>query len=431
MKILNDKLAKVLAAKRDELKAIGKEHGDKVVGQIAVEQVLGGARGMVALVCDTSTVPADKGLHIRGIPIGELAERLPEEIYYLLLTGELPDAAAVKEINAEFAQRNKVPSYVFDVLDAMPADSHPMAMLNTAVLVMQRESVFAKRYESGMPKDEYWQAALEDGLNLLARLPGIAAAIYRKRFKKGPRIESNPKLDWGANYAHMLGIDDPKGEFKQLMRLYLVLHCDHGAGNVSACTASTVGSALSDLYYSLSAGLNGLAGPLHGLANQECLKWVTETMEKFGGVPSVAQITKYAEETIAAKRVVPGYGHAVLRVEDPRFTAFVKFGKAHFPEDPVFKTVQNVYQAVPAVLKQHPKIKNPWPNVDAASGSLLCHYGLTEADYYTVLFSVSRALGITAQAVLARGMGLPIFRPSDTTTKKLREAAEKSTTKAG
>ena len=81
----------------------------------------------------------------------------------------------------------------------------------------------------------------------------------------------------------VFGSSDEAGAFAELMRLYLHFHCDHEGGNVSAFTAHVVGSALSDPYYAVSAGLNGLAGPLHGLANQECLAWILETMEKFGG----------------------------------------------------------------------------------------------------------------------------------------------------
>ncbi|MBI3828897.1 MAG: citrate (Si)-synthase [Planctomycetes bacterium] len=419
---LKDKLAQVLAGHRQELQNLLKSSGTKAVDQVTAEQIFSGARGIHSLLCDTSSVPPDKGLIIRGHPIAELTELFPEEIFYLLLTGEIPDKADVEEIRGEFSRRAAVPDYVWHVLDALPADSHPMCMLNTAILSMQRDSVFARKYEEGMPKDQYWEATLEDALNIIARMPAIAAWVYRKRFKKGPRLDGDASLDWAANYAHLLSVADMKGGFPSLMRLYMVLHCDHESGNVSAMTAATVNSALSDLYYSLSAGLNGLAGPLHGLANQECLTWLMETMKKYGGVPTVEQITRDAEETIAAKRVVPGYGHAVLRVTDPRFSAFVEFGKAHCADDPIFKSVLNVYEAVPKVLKKYPKIKNPWPNVDAASGALLAHYGLTEQRYYTVLFAVSRSLGICAQAILARGLGQPIIRPTSVTTSWLKKA---------
>ncbi|MCZ7645800.1 MAG: citrate (Si)-synthase [Planctomycetota bacterium] len=422
MGALKETLRAVLNEEREKIKSLVSSHGDRTVDQVTLAQVFQGSRGIVSIFCDTSAVPPAKGLIVRGYPIGELAGKLPEDVFYLLLAGKLPTDAQRKNLQDEWAARNTVPDYVWKVVDALPQDTHPMTMLNTAVLCMQRESVFAKRYAEGMAKDEYWETTLEDALALTARLPAIAAYVYRRCFNKGPRLEGKPGLDWAGDYVQRLGFADPKGELTKLMRLYLVLHSDHGGGNVSANVAGTVNSALSDLYYALSAGLNGLAGPLHGLANQECLAWIQDLMEQFKGTPSVEQISKFAEETIAAKRVVPGYGHAVLRVTDPRFSAFVEFGKQHCPGDPVFKTALNVYEAVPKVLQKHPKIKNPWPNVDAVSGSLLHHYGLTEQNYYTVLFSLSRALGICAQAVHARGCGLPIVRPTALTYDELQDA---------
>lgn len=418
---MKEKLSKKFAAEKADIQAFVKANADAEVSKVTLAQAYGGLRGVKGLVCDTSEVPPEKGLIIRGIELGKITDRLPEEILYLLLTGDLPNDAELKELSDELKKREDVPDYVWSVLDAMPADSHPMAMFNTGILVMQNESVFAKRYAEGMTKDVYWEPTLEDALNIIAKLPAIGAYVYRKRFNKGPRIETDKSADWGKNFAHMLGLEDPNGELTKLMRLYLTLHCDHEGGNVSAYSAATVNSALSDLYYSLSAGLNGLAGPLHGLANQECLGWVLETIENFGGVPTEEQIEKFTWDTLNSGKVIPGYGHAVLRVTDPRFTAFLAFGKEHCAGDEVFETVARVYDVVPKVLSQVKKIKNPWPNVDAGSGALLYHYGLKEFSYYTVLFSISRALGVCSQAVVARAMGYAITRPKSLPTNKYKE----------
>ena len=421
MATVREKLSQQLPALRDGIRSLIKEHGSKVISQVTVEQAYGGMRGVKGLVCDTSLVEPDTGLVIRGIPILELTDKLPEEILYLLLTGELPDRAALNSLQSELKERSEVPAYVWDVLKAMPPDSHPMAMLNTAILVMERESIFRKRYTEGIRREEYWEVMLEDCLTLIARLPAVAAAIYRQRYNKGPRIPSDKKLDWGADYAHMTGIPDPTGNFARLMQLYLTLHSDHESGNVSAFTTHTVGSALSDVYYALSAGLNGLAGPLHGLANQECLGWIIMVKEKFGRVPTNEQLEKFAWETLNSGKVVPGYGHAVLRITDPRFDAFMAFGKKYCADDPVFQLVAKVFDVVPEVLKQVQKIKDPWPNVDAISGSLLHHFGMTEFDYYTVLFSISRALGVCSQLVISRGIQSAIVRPKSVTTEWIKK----------
>jgi citrate synthase len=421
---LKEKLAQQIPALRDEVRKLTKEQGGTVISEVTVAQAFGGMRGVKGLVCDTSVVDPDKGLEVRNHPILELADRLPEEIFYLLLTGELPDREALASLQTELRNRAQVPQYVWDVLKAMPKDSHPMTMYSTAILVMERDSVFRKRYSEGMPKDQYWEAALEDSLQLLAKLPAVAAGIYRIHFGKGEPIPSDPKLDWGADYARMLGIPDPTGEFANLIRLYLTLHCDHEGGNVSAFTCHTVGSALSDPYYAVSAGMNGLAGPLHGLANQECLHFVLGVREKFKGVPTDEQLREHVWNTLNSGHVIPGYGHAVLRITDPRFTAFHKFGERVCPKEEIFQIVDRIFAIVPNVLREQGKAKDPWPNVDAISGSLLYHFGLTEFDYYTVLFGVSRALGMTSQLTINRALGTAITRPKSVSTAWIKSAAK-------
>jgi citrate synthase len=418
---LKDRLTQVISSYRQEVRALQEKHPDAVISKVTLSQLMGGLRGVNSLLCDTSSVDPDRGLVVRGIPVGDLTEKTAEEVFYLLLTGELPDADALAGLRMELRTRGKVPDYVWNVLEALPHDAHPMAMLTTAILSMERESEFRRRYDAGMKKSEYWEPMLEDALTLIARLPEIAAGIYRMHTEKEGRIPSDPSLDWGANYARMLGLPDREGGLAKFIRLYMVLHCDHESGNVSAFTAATVSSALSDLYYSLSAGLSGLAGPLHGLANQECLRFVLDVEKRFSGVPSDDDLRSFCAEMLRSGRVIPGYGHAVLRVTDPRFTAFLAFGKRACPHDEVFRIVERLYEIVPKLLVEQGKAKDPWPNVDAGSGSLLYHFGLTEFDYYTVLFAVSRSLGISAQAILNRALGMPILRPKSITTAALRK----------
>ncbi len=284
---------------------------------------------------------------------------------------------------------------------------------------MQHESEFAGRYNE-MAKTEYWEAALEDTLSILGKIPGLAAGAYRMRYNKGQRIPPDPSLDWAANYVHMLGLQETEDCY-DMMRLYLVLHSDHEGGNVSAFSCHTVGSAVSDPFYAVSAGLNGLAGPLHGLANQECLGFVIKVTEQFGGVPTEQELTDMCWKLLNAGQVVPGYGHAVLRVVDPRFTAFMEFGRKHCADDKIFKTVDLLFQVAPKVLAEHGKAKDPWPNVDAGSGALLYHYGLTEFPYYTVLFSVSRAMGMLSQLVINRALGTAITRPKSVSTSWIKQ----------
>ena len=416
-------LQKVLSEKishwQNEIAALLKENGESKISDVSINQAYGGMRGVKGLICETSAVSADKGLIIRGHPLLDITHILPEEVFYLLLTGDLPNQTAKEDIQNQLRAHQNVPEYVWGVLSSLPDNSHPMTMLSIAIQSMQVDSKFVKKYDEGTPKKDYWKWTLDDGIRLIGALPGIAAGIYRMRFNKGDRIEPKNNLDWAGNYAHMLGFEED--DFKKLMRLYLMLHCDHEGGNVSAFSSLTVSSALSSPFLSVAAGLNGLAGPLHGLANQECLKFVLEVHDHFKGAPDKKELEKFCWDRLQNGRVIPGYGHAVLRCPDPRFTAFLSFGKDHIVNDEIFSIVERLFEVVPSVLKEHGKAKNPWPNVDAASGSLLYFYGLKEFNYYTVLFSISRAMGIIAQMVINRAMGIPIMRPKSITTEWIKK----------
>ena len=376
MSILLEKLEEKIPNWRDDVRSLLSDSGSSVISEVTLKQAYGGMRGVKGLVCETSSVSADTGLIIRGKPLLDIIEILPEEVLYLLLTGDLPDNASLKELQSNLQEHAVVPDYIWTIMESMPKDSHPMVMFNTAVLAMEKESVFRSHYDQGINKNDFWKPTLEDGIRLIAKLPALGAGVYRIRFEKGELISPDQSLDWGANYAHMLGLDNSDNNLKKLMRLYLMIHCDHEGGNASAFTSLTIGSTLSDLYYAVSGGLNALAGPLHGLANQECLKFVLEIRDEFGGAPSKKEIEELCWNRLQSGRVIPGYGHAVLRCPDPRFTAFINFGKEHIKNDDVFSIVENLFEVVPKVLQKHGKAKNPWPNVDAASGALLYHYGI-------------------------------------------------------
>jgi citrate synthase len=408
-----------------EIKELLKENGNKVIGEVHLSQVYQGMRGMTGLVTETSLLDAQEGIRFRGFSIPDLQQKLPkapggqeplpEGLFYLMLIGELPTEEEVNYVTNVLQRRSHVPSHVFDAIDALPINTHPMTMFVVGVMALQTESIFQKKYSEGMNKKDYWEYTLDDSLVLISRLPRIAAYIYRRKYKNSEHIQPNGLLDWAGNFAHMLGFEDES--FKELMRLYMTIHADHEGGNVSAHTTHLVGSALSDPYLSYAAGMNGLAGPLHGLANQEVIKWIFEMQETLKtDLPTKEQIAEYVKKTLESGKVVPGYGHAVLRKTDPRFTAQMEFGKKHMADDNLVNTVWNIYETVPPILQSLGKIKNPWPNVDAHSGALLVHYGLVEYEFYTVLFAVSRALGVLASLCWDRSLGFALERPKSITT---------------
>ncbi len=417
-------------AQSKEIKSIIEQHGNKKIEDVTLAQVYQGMRGITGLVTETSLLDSNEGIRFRGFSIPELREKLPkveggneplpEGLFYLMLIGEVPTHEDVDHVSATWARRSHVPNHVFDVIEAFPISAHPMTQFTAAVLALGTESKFAKAYNEGISKKEHWDYIYEDTMTLIARLPRIAAYIYRRKYKNGEHIQPDGMQDWSGNFAHMLGYEDES--FKELMRLYMTIHADHEGGNVSAHATHLVGSALSDPYLSFAAGMTGLAGPLHGLANQEVIRWIEDMCKELNSdAPTKDQIAAYIKKTLTEGKVVPGYGHAVLRKTDPRFTAQMEFAKVHCPDDPTIKTVWNIYEVAPPILEGTGKIKNPWPNVDAHSGALLKHYGLVEEEFYTVLFGVSRALGVLASLCWDRALGFPLERPKSITTEWVKK----------
>lgn len=431
---IKEKLRHKIEEWRPRTEKLVKEYGDVVIDKVTIGQVIGGMRGIKSLVTDISYLDPMEGIRYRGYTLPEVFEKLPkpkgsempyvEGLYYLLLTGDVPNEEEVGEMLDEFNKRRILPRYVYEVIDSFPCCSHPMTIFSAAVMTMQRESFFTKKYHAGINKMEYWDPTYEDALNLLAKLPEVATYIYAKLYRDGKRIQSNPNLDYGANFAHMMGIDKP---YDEVARLHFIIHADHESGNVSAHTGHLVASTLADVYLSISSMVNGLAGPLHGLANQEVLRWLQDLMDKMDGKdPSEDELKQFVWDTLNSGQVIPGYGHAVLRKTDPRYTIQREFCLKYMPEDSLFKLVDKLYKVVPPILQEQGKAKNPWPNLDAQTGVIHWHYGVSQYDFYTVLFAIGRSLGIAANLVWDRALGYPLERPKSVTTAMLEEMAKKA-----
>jgi citrate synthase len=424
---LKSLLSTKTAALKKEIEALLAAHGNTAIADVTVSQAYGGMRDIKCMVTETSSVDPQEGIRYRGMTIPEIqaklpkaaggSQPLPEGVFWLLLTGDVPTQAQAAELTEAWRANETLPEHVRRTLDALPADTHPMTQLSIGIIAMQTDSIFARRYREGMPKSAHWDAMYDDVALLLGRMPVLAAYIYRRSYKGGQHIapSADKSLDWSANLAHMLGFASE--EFRELMRLYMAIHADHEGGNVSAHATHLVGSALADPYLALAAGMNGLAGPLHGLANQEVMRWLIGVKQKLGGgVPTRDQLQTFVWDTLNSGQVVPGYGHGVLRVTDPRYLAEREFAMRYLPDDENFQIVRMLYDVVPEILTKQGKAKDPWPNVDAHSGVLLVHYGLNEYDFYTVLFGVSRAMGVLASLILDRAVGSPLERPKSVTT---------------
>lgn len=418
--------------KKAALKQALLKKGETKIQAVTVEMCINGARNMRTMVTDTSDLDPRFGISYRDRSLYEISKllphaegsdvALPESVLWLLLTNDVLRRDEIKAFTHEIHRRSELPDSLWTVLDTMPKDTHPMTQISTALLVLQQGSKFASKYDEGMQKSEYWEYALEDALDIVAKLPTLAAYIYRRSFGDGSRPTYDKNLDWAANFAQMLGVNG-SDEFKEMMRLFLTIHADHEGANVAAHTSHLVGSALSDPYLALSAGLCGLAGPLHGLASQESLDWLLQVQRELGGAePTVDLMRIIAEKKLSTGQVIPGFGHAVLRRTDPRYMLQREFALKHCKDDALFKIVDCCYEAIPAVLRKSGKVRNPNPGLAAHSGQLCYHYGLREPTYYTVLFAVARSMGILSQIVWARMLGLPIERPKSVTLDSLADA---------
>ncbi|NOX36946.1 MAG: citrate (Si)-synthase [Calditrichaeota bacterium] len=422
--MLKERLQQQIPRWRQEMQTLIRHHGAVTVDAVSVEQLYRGMRGVRSIVCDTSFVDPQRGLFIRGRHISELTERLPEEIFYLLCSGELPDASELQQLQNELRSRQQVPDYIWQMVRQLPGDSQPMAIFSLCWLAMEHESVFLREYRRGLPRERHWEATLEDALNILAKAPVIAAGIYRLKYHQQEPIPPRSDLDWGANYAYMLGLDTDLEVFQQYIRKYLIVHSDHEGGNVTVNSSRIVNSALSDLYFSISAGINGLAGPIHGMANQESVQFAQSIYQHFHGIPTDVQLEQYIWDYLDQGKIIPGFGHAVLRDQDPRFQVLHRFGREVGVDNALFQIIDALSRVVPPILKKIGKVKDPYPNIDAISGVLLYHFGMTEMDYYPVLFALAQIMGISAQIIVSRALMLPIFRPRSVTTEWLKQHVE-------
>uniref|UniRef100_A0A0N5AMZ0 Citrate synthase n=1 Tax=Syphacia muris TaxID=451379 RepID=A0A0N5AMZ0_9BILA len=432
---LKDVLARKIPQHNKEILEFRKKHGKTVIQNVSIDMIYGGMRTLKSMVTETSVLDPEEGIRFRGYSIPECQkllphapggeEPLPEGIWWLLCTGDIPNEKQVSTISKEWVERAAIPEHVDRMLSNFPSNLHPMAQFVAATAALSSESKFAKAYQRGVHKTQYWEYAYEDSMDLLAKLPTVAAKIYRNLYREGSPVPAiDEGKDWSANFTKMLGYKDAL--FTELMRLYLTIHCDHEGGNVSAHACHLVGSALADPYLSFAASMAGLAGPLHGLANQEVLIFLRKIQKELGDSYTEKDLTDFVWKLLKSGQVVPGYGHAVLRKTDPRYTCQREFALKHLPNDKLFQLVSDLYKVTPDILTKQGKAKNPWPNVDAHSGVLLQHFGMKEMSYYTVLFGVSRAMGVLSQLIWSRAMGLPIERPKSHSTKGLKLLAEKS-----
>ncbi|CAA9987118.1 citrate synthase, mitochondrial precursor, putative [Plasmodium knowlesi strain H] len=442
MTILKEKTFDCIQKTREKLKAIMHTYPNTPISICTPNNVIGGLRNTITLITDTSILEKRKGILFRGRTVDKILKDFPkwdknceypmaEAMLWYLLTKEIPAVDDLKLFSRElYCRAKKMPSFVFEFIDSIPTFTHPMSQLVSTVSFLESLSLFKIKYSEGILKKDYWKYILEDAVSLIAQIQVVGAYIFKRSFidnniKKGEGMNLDIDFDWSANFAKLIGFENK--EVKDLLRLYFLLHSDHEGGNASAHVSHLIGSTLGNPYLCFSGCAIALSGPLHGLANQECLKFLLDIKKQLeGNELTYGFIEKYAKDFLNSGRVIPGYGHAVLRVPDPRFLALRNFALAHFPNDPIVQILEMCYKVIPGILSATGKVKNPYPNVDCYSGSLLHHYGIKYPEYYTVLFALSRAIGVMAQLVLSRGLMYPLERPKSVDVHNLRKICEKN-----
>ncbi len=376
---------------------------NEVLFTVTKENLDTGLRGYPVGYCVTSSVTSSEGLAYVGHPIEKLISWSPESVIYLLYYGKEGSKEEVATFTADLRRRATCSSELIKSIQQLPRRGHPMKMLCAALLMC------------GMieGKNDY----REDCLNLIAKIPQIVATVINHHAGwRGPALP-NPDLGYMENFVHMLQVPNANThELTEVMQLFNILHYDHGGGNLSTFVGKAVASGLEDMYGSISAAMCALAGPKHGRANQDCLEFIESIMKEVGADATPKQLEALIRHRLANNQLIYGFGHAILRVEDHRATVLYEKGLKSYPNHPLIKTAQLLRQVAPGVLKENPKIADPYPNVDVISGTLLSAAGFYYPEYFTVLFALARAVGISIQIVYERceardGKGTPIVRP--------------------
>lgn len=374
----------------------------EILFEIKAENLETGLRGYPSGYCTTSSVVPDKGLFYRGQPVEDLALKSPEEVIYLLFYGKEGTKGDIEAFKKNLIKRSKLSQESIDAIRRLPRHGHAMALFSAAILT------------TGMieGKNDYQ----EDGLNLIAKMPEIAATVINYHGGWGEGAPSDPSLGYVENFVHMLNVPHKNKKLVDVIKFFEVLHFDHGGGNLCTFVGKAIASGLEDMYGSISGAMCALAGPRHGKANQDSLEFIDVLVQELGADVSEADLEKAIRQKLANKELIYGFGHAVLRVEDPRATMFYQMGEKEFKDHPYVKMAGKLRKVVPTILKESGKVADPYPNVDAISGSVLAAAGFNYPQYFTVLFGVSRTVGIVSQIIYERlvardGKGLPIVRP--------------------
>lgn len=335
------------------------------------------------------------------------------------MTGDLPSHEEYNNLTSELRQRSKIEPEIIDFIKKLPKEMNPTTQLSNTLLYMQPKSRFAQAYRSGINKSIYWEYFYEDSMDIIAKLPVLAAYIYRHSYKNDDFIPPNDKLDWAGNFAHMLGLNT--FEAREFMRGYMTIFHDNSGGNACSHASQIVSSALGDPYLAYSAGLNSVAGCAYNSYQAQSLEWLIDAEKNLGKMPKDEKIKDFIINETSDNRKIPGYSHDDLKHIDPKFLHQKAYGERYWKNNSLFYLVKRIYRVAPGVIRSIKKGKNIWPTADASTGALMNIIGIKEKDFFGTVFGVSRAIGVCSNLVLGRIYGLPIERPSSMTMEMIEK----------
>ena len=408
---------------RYRIQEFKKHHAANTVANIHLSNLFNGLHNVPILFHPTSILDKDDGVLLRGYRLKQVQDLLHkpkgcfqpsiESVFWLLITGELPTHEQIESLTEDLRQRAKISLDAINFLQNLPIELPPMTQLSMGLLYLQKDSIFRKNMKS-VAKESHWELTYEDGLEILAKIPLILEQIYHKFTNIPTKLHKDSHLDWCGRLAQSLSFSE--GISEDFIRLFTMTHIDHEGGNVSTHTTMAVASTLADPYLSLSSGINGLAGPLHGMANRDVVLWLMELesrIKDFKNSEGVKEdIRSFVNEKMGQKKNIPGFGHSILRKVDARFSLFKGWSDENIKEDyPLVKLAGLCGEVIPEILTKKSKVKNPWPNVDLHSGVLLHYFGMKNPEFYPVFFAAARSFGCIANLVLERAIQMPIEYP--------------------
>ncbi|OYR73978.1 citrate synthase [Halorubrum ezzemoulense] len=338
-----------------------------------------GLEGVLVAESDLSYVDGEVGkLVYRGYDIEDLARGASyEEVLYLLWHGSLPTAAELDAFAADLAAEREVDDDVIETVRALAgAGERPMAALRTATSMLSA-------YD---PDDEAdpGEATLRQGRRITAKIPTVLAAFERVRQGEEP-VAPDPDLSHAGNFLYMLTGTEPDNVSEETFDMALTLHADHGL-NASTFTAMVIGSTMADVYSGVTGGIGALSGPLHGGANQDVMEVLHEVDA------SSKDPVQWVKDARDDGRRVPGFGHRVYKVKDPRANILEEKLRDLAESSGDTKWLDYTTAIEEYLTEQGLVEEGIAPNVDFYSGSVYDSLGIP-VDMYTPIFAMSRVGG--------------------------------------